>query len=574
MMTEFGRNRSVTAVWKGRSFSMKRTVKTALAALLTLAMVISLAIPFSAFAKGNTISKDRELKSGETLVVEKGETLTVKKGALLIVNKGAELYVKGDLDCEGTVRVRPGGRLAKLENGEKTYWVGPKADIGTKKTPVIALDKGAVSLKKNKLIFFTGLMHIAKSASIPADFTWKLQREVLLVWEDGVKTDANIKGCKVNTSDTQYEWDKVQMGKGASNSATGFESGKVYWWMRNTFGQGNWVQFNYTDLQTIAASPADLVKAVAKDPSLVHTVVQYGKNSKYQAEQSTVPAWTEEDGQLLKDIVYDEAREEKNDYDLYIPASAKKGDTLNLVFCIHGGGWSSGKKSDMDYAARMYARMGYAASTLNFRLFNVDTRNAEGLTMYDVLDDIDACVAHVKKTLTEKGYKVNAMALAGYSAGGHYALLYGYARARTSAVPVKLILDQCGPVTLDVSYYPNSYLNTAYEGGAAGYLGERLGYPAEEIKNPDAALKTYLDDCSPVCWINKNSVPTLMQYGDYDYLVDGPTHSALLESTLKKYHVTYKNIPAYKSDHPLEMDNAAVKKFNAAAEEWLAMYLK
>lgn len=553
---------------------MKTTAKTMMAVLLSLALVMSLAFPLGAFAKGNTISEDRELKTGETLIVEEGETLTIAKGTLLIVNKGAELYVKGALDCQGTVRVRPGGRLAKLENGEKTYWVGSKNDIGTKKTPVIALDKGAVSLKKDKLLFFNGLMHIAKSASIPDDFTWKLQREVLLVWEDGVKTDANIKGCKVNTSDTQYDWDKVQMGKGSSNSATGFESGKVYWWMRNTFGRGNWVEFNYTDLQTIAATPADLVKAVAKDPSLVHTVLQYSKNSKYQSGESTVPEWTEEDGELLEGIVYDTSRDDVNDYDLYIPASAKKGDTLNLVFCIHGGGWSSGKKSDMDYAARKYARMGYAASTLNFRLFDVDTHNAEGLTMYDVLDDIEHCIAHVKKTLTERGYKVNAMALAGYSAGGHYALLYGYARAKSSSIPVKLILDQCGPVTLDVKYYPNSYLQTAYEDGPAGYLSERLGYSAEEIKNPDAALKKYLDECSPVYWINRKSVPTVMQYGDYDYLVDGKTHSELLETTLKKYNVTYKNIPAYKSDHPLEMDNAAVTKFYAAAEEWLAVYLK
>ena len=553
---------------------MKRTIKKSAAVLLAAVIVLVSVSVLGASAKQDPSETEIVLSAGETRVVEQGETLTIPKGTTYVVGKGAELYVKGSLEGEGAVRVRPGGRLTKLEDGEKVYWIGPKSDMGTKKNPVIALDKGAVALKKNALIFYSGIMYISKSASIPSDFTWKLRDEVFLLWQEGVQTDVAIKGCKCNTSETQYAYDKVSMAEGASNDATGFEAGETYWWQRNTLGKGAWVNFDYTQIMEDASDTATLLKTVAGNPSIVQTLLRWSKNKENHAELSTVPSWTDADGQLISDIVYDDSRDERNTFDLYIPASAEKGDVLGLVVCCHGGGWSSGKKADEAAHCRMFARAGYATMTMDYRLFNTETKNSEGLTMYDMLDDIEHSIEKAKATLTDNGYSVRKMALAGYSAGGHMALLYGYARANTAPLEVTCILDQCGPVTLDYRHYQESYLNRLYEGGTCGYLGERLGYTAEQIAHPNAALKQYISDCSPISYINKNSVPTLLQYADYDYLVCGKEHSALLIAALKKNGVPYTSIPAPKSDHPLELDRPAVQKFNRTALEYLETYLK
>lgn len=553
---------------------MKQTVKRSAAILLTAAIVLVSVSVFGASAKQDPSETEVFLSKGETMVVEPGETLYIPKGTTYVIPAGAELRVKGSVEGDGAVRVRPGGRLTKIENGTKTYWVGPKSDMGTKQNPVVALDKGAVALKQNNLIFYSGIMYISNSASIPSDFTWKLRDEVFLLWQEGVKTDVTIKGCKCNTNATQYAYDKVAMGEGSSNEATGFEAGETYWWQRNTLGKGAWVNFDYTQIMEDASDAQTLIKTVAGNPSIVQTLLRWSKNKDNHAELSTVPAWTEADGEQVSDVVYDDTREKQNTFDLYIPASAEKGDVLGLVVCCHGGGWSSGKKADEAAHCRMFARAGYATMTMDYRLFNTETKNSEGLTMYDMLDDIEHSIKKAKETLTEKGYSVQKMALAGYSAGGHMALLYGYARANTAPLEVTCILDQCGPVTLDYHHYQDSYLNRLYEGGTCGYLGDRLGYSAEEIRNPNAAMKKYIADCSPVTFINKNTVPTLLQYADYDYLVCGKEHSSLLEAALKKNGVPYTSIPAPKSDHPLELDRPAVQKFNETAIRYLNTYLK
>ena len=45
------------------------------------------------------------------------------------------------------------------------------------------------------------------------------------------------------------------------------------------------------------------------------------------------------------------------------------------------------------------------------------------------------------------------MAISGVSAGAHLALLYAYGFGNNSPIPIKFIINICGPVTLDDYYY-------------------------------------------------------------------------------------------------------------------------
>ena len=45
------------------------------------------------------------------------------------------------------------------------------------------------------------------------------------------------------------------------------------------------------------------------------------------------------------------------------------------------------------------------------------------------------------------------MAIGGYSSGAHLTLLYEYGFRKNSAIPIKFVINMCGPVTLDDYYY-------------------------------------------------------------------------------------------------------------------------
>ena len=63
-------------------------------------------------------------------------------------------------------------------------------------------------------------------------------------------------------------------------------------------------------------------------------------------------------------------KNERNIYDLYIPYSTEytKNKHNGIILFIHGGSWTSGNKSDMDYLARRYAKYGYITATLSYTL--------------------------------------------------------------------------------------------------------------------------------------------------------------------------------------------------------------
>ncbi|RYF80431.1 MAG: alpha/beta hydrolase, partial [Chitinophagaceae bacterium] len=107
--------------------------------------------------------------------------------------------------------------------------------------------------------------------------------------------------------------------------------------------------------------------------------------------------------------------------DIYLPANRTSESTKSLVL-IHGGGWTSGNKTDFaGYIDSLRTRLPhYALFNLNYRLVN-------GSTLFpsqeeDIKTAIDAIVA--KAAL----YAINTdrISLLGFSAGAHLALLQAY----------------------------------------------------------------------------------------------------------------------------------------------------
>ena len=550
--------------------------KKLLSLLLALAMILPMSLVTMASAKANTLSENTTVS--DELTIAEGETLTVPEGVTLTLASGATLNVKGTLDLKGTVKVQKGARVCGNLYGMNKKLVGTKADLGTKNAPVIAISEGSLTLMPNKIIFALGLYQIARNANFPDDVLWKLRHEVFLEYLDNIAVNVKIKGPRQDTDAGKYSYAKLQMHDGATNSKLKVKSGKIYWWLRSkTDGKSSWMYFDYAALFEIK----HIIPNIIDDPTYLKAAAlaepNWSECMSVNNTAATEPNWSKKDGTRINDIVYDDSREDENKFDLFIPKSAKKGTAPGVLLFIHGGGWSDGEKSDMAYLCKRFARQGFITASLDYRLFPSNVSYMLGtrtdLTMDDLMDDVNNCIAKMKEVIEENGYKAEKLGLCGYSAGGHMSLLYAYRDAKKSAIPVKCVFSMCGPVDMHIDTYSGVDWPNDLPMGKGGYIGMYTGLEREVMENPTGEAEEWVEHLSPAYQITPNSVPTLALYGDYDRTI-GLGHAPMLINTLRKNGVTYEYYEAKKSDHPLELDQQTIKDFMAAAVRYANTYLK
>ena len=141
-----------------------------------------------------------------------------------------------------------------------------------------------------------------------------------------------------------------------------------------------------------------------------------------------------------------------NIYDLYLPYTAlQEKKTKGILVFIHGGAWFQGSKEEMTYLAQIYYEKEFIVINLDYTLI---TEEDNTTNLYRQLDEISACINHVKNYLVSRGFKESELqvAVSGGSAGGHLSLLYGYL-VNNRPLEVKFINDCIGPVNLDIDDY-------------------------------------------------------------------------------------------------------------------------
>ncbi|MCX6277017.1 MAG: alpha/beta hydrolase [Bacteroidetes bacterium] len=137
-------------------------------------------------------------------------------------------------------------------------------------------------------------------------------------------------------------------------------------------------------------------------------------------------------------------------FDLYLPEG--RSQQTKTIILIHGGGWVSGEKAYCKYYAVRFAGFGFAAISMNYRLAN------NSVHYDDMLDDIGSMIECVLNNAGQWGIGASEIALFGYSAGGHLALLYSY--SRNSDRKITSVISLAGPTDVQDSLlwiYPGLY---------------------------------------------------------------------------------------------------------------------
>ena len=274
--------------------------------------------------------------------------------------------------------------------------------------------------------------------------------------------------------------------------------------------------------------------------------------------------WNDKVGTIHRDLVYDETREETG-YDLYVPARLEEGIKYSLVLYVHGGGFTSGSRKDGELWCKYMTSKGYVAASMDYTLQKKGYKS----DLYLVTNQVKDCVSAIEKKCREIGYPVTEMAVTGGSAGGTLALLFAYKKANESAIPVKFVFEQAGPV----------YFNPVCW-NAAGNLEEQAVFVTrfcgivvdiEMIKNNEHF--TYINELSPACCVKEDTVPTLCAYGSKDKMVPTCLKYWLLEA-LEKYHIPYNNIEYPHSNHGLYDDPGSQKEFLKKLDEYCEQYFE
>jgi arylformamidase len=116
---------------------------------------------------------------------------------------------------------------------------------------------------------------------------------------------------------------------------------------------------------------------------------------------------------VVKDIPYTTEKIERHILDVYTPGNAKN---VPVVFWIHGGGWQTGDKSQIEHKPQWFVDQGFVFVSTNYRLLP----NVEMLTIFQ---DVAKSIHWVHDHIAEHGGDPNRVFVMGHSAGAQLAAL-------------------------------------------------------------------------------------------------------------------------------------------------------
>ena len=252
------------------------------------------------------------------------------------------------------------------------------------------------------------------------------------------------------------------------------------------------------------------------------------------------------------DSYYTPARSKRQTYDLVIPGNAS--GSTGLVLCIHGGGWVEGDKGAYTGSlTRLSEAKGCAAACMNYRYVS-------GTVGFDdVLDDVSAALAAIKKAGAAYGADFDRVLLTGISAGGHLSLLYAYTRKDAAPIRPVCVVELCGPTDLEDGFYYSDENSVNHAVGPEYFRGiisngVRYAVAPDDLASAAPALRRH----SPVNYVAADTVPTVFGHGEQDTIV--PYQNALdLKAALTANGVEHTFVSFPDSGHGCE-DKGSMKK--------------
>ncbi|GGG32630.1 lipase [Dokdonia pacifica] len=239
-------------------------------------------------------------------------------------------------------------------------------------------------------------------------------------------------------------------------------------------------------------------------------------------------------------------------YDLYLP-EGRTAEATKVIVLIHGGGWTSGDKSDMAASVAFVQAFhpDHAIVNVNYVLATVSGTPA----FPNQYLDIQAVINQIT-TQSEALQILPEFGMIGTSAGAHLAMMYDYVYDTNDQV--KFVINIVGPSDFTDPFYTNDpTFNIA------------LNLLVDEDQFPEGT--NYAVANSPALQVTANSSPTLLFYGDQDPLV--PLSNGMqLDS-----HLNTANVPhlftVYQGGHGNDWSEESTLDLTLKSSEYINTYL-
>lgn len=265
--------------------------------------------------------------------------------------------------------------------------------------------------------------------------------------------------------------------------------------------------------------------------------------------------WDESVGEIYSNLDYE--NDNGNQYDLHIPSGLDKLENQYLILFIHGGSFNSGSKEDGESWCKYYATKWYITASVDYTLQN----QGKDASIYLMNEEIENAVTAIKQKTEELGYHIAGMAPCGVSAGGTLAMNLAY--NGNSAIPVKFVFQLAAPTYFAPSEW-SLLMKVDRLDSEEKFCKMMTG---KELEDYD----TEIQNISPACIVNEDSVPSLIGYGLIDHCVPLSQKYYLIE-VYDRDNVMYDYIEFPKSNHGMYNDLDKLQEFLDKSLEYARVY--
>src|SRR5262249_6488118 len=185
---------------------------------------------------------------------------------------------------------------------------------------------------------------------------------------------------------------------------------------------------------------------------------------------------------VKRNIPYADQADERQVLDVYSPPNAKN---LPVVFWIHGGGWQTGDKTDVQVKPQACMDKGFGFVSTNYRLL-------PSVDMGTIVRDVARSIRWVHDHVAEYGGDPDRLFIMGHSAGAQLAALICTDDRYLKAEGLSLVIVKgCVPVDGDTFDVPAIIETAETRWRVHGLPPAEFGHPGEFRKDP-AQAQTFL----------------------------------------------------------------------------------